>query len=71
MGRAARRSERLPEGNWVRPPERQALRGLVRTNGAHVHAVVHDEQQIIHLIGYTSEAEVVHAIRSLRRIAAE
>lgn len=71
IGRAERRSERLPNGNWSRPPELEALHGLVRTNGDHVHAVVHDERQIIHLIGYTSEAEVVHAIRSLRRVTAE
>jgi hypothetical protein len=71
IGSAENRSGQVPRGNWSRPPELEALRGLVRTNGAHVHAVVHEEQQIIHLIGYTSEAEVVHAIRSLRRVSAE
>lgn len=71
IGRAEDRSTRLPEGSWSRPPELEALRGRVRTNGVHVHAVVHEEQQTIHLIGYASEAEVVRAAKSLRRVAAE
>lgn len=61
----------LATGNWHQPPELAALRGLVRTNDAHVHAVVHDEQQTIHLIGYASEAEVVHAVKSLRQVTAD
>jgi hypothetical protein len=32
---------------------------------------VHHEQQTIHLIGYASEAEVVRAVKSLRRVTAE
>lgn len=50
-------------------PELEALRGVIRTAGAHVHAVVHHEQQVIHLIGYASKAEVVRAVNSLRRVA--
>lgn len=69
IGRAGEQRERtLPRGNWSRPPELKAWRGLTRTDGAHVHAVLYREQQTIHLIGYTSEAEVVRAVRSLRRV---
>lgn len=61
----------LPDGPWSRPPELKAWHGLVRTDGVHVHAVVNHEQQTIHLIGYASEAEVVRAVRSLRRVTPE
>ncbi len=72
IGRAGEQSERtLPPGNWSRPPELEAWRGLVRTNDAHIHAVLYREQQTIHLIGYASESEVVRAARSLRRVTAE
>lgn len=71
IGHQETRKGRLPEGNWHRPPELDALRGFVRTTGPHVHAVVHDEQQIIHLIGYASEAEVVRAATNLSRVTAE
>ena len=70
LGRPENRTGRLPEGDWYQPPELAALRGLVRTNGAQVHAVIHDEQQTIHLIGYASEAEVVRAVGSFRRVTA-
>ena len=36
-----------------------------------VRAVVHQEQQTIHLIGYASEAELVQAVKSFRRVPAE
>lgn len=65
------RSGRLANGNWSRPPELEAWQGLIRTAGAHVHAVVQHEQQTIHLIGYASESEVVRTLNSLRRVAAE
>jgi hypothetical protein len=68
---SARRRGGLPIGSWSRPPELEAWQGLIRTVGAHVHAVVHHEQQTIHLIGYASEGEVVRAVNSLRRVAAE
>lgn len=72
IGRAGEQKERtLPPGNWSRPPEVEAWRGLVRTNDAHIHAVLYREQQTIHLIGYASESEVVRAARSLRRVTAE
>ena len=72
IGRAGEQEERtLPPGNWSRPPELEAWRGLVRTNDVHIHAVVYREQQTIHLIGYASESEVVRAARSLRRVTAE
>ena len=72
IGRAGEQPERtLPRGNWSRPQELEAWRGLVRTNDAHIHAVLYHEQQTIHLIGYASEAEVVRAARSLRRVVAE
>jgi len=44
------------------------VRGLIRTRGTHVHAVVYKERQAIHLIGYTSEAEIVRVVKSLRRV---
>lgn len=71
MRGSAEQRGQLPNGNWSRPPQLEALHGLVRTVGAHVHAVVHHEQQTIHLIGYASEAEVVRAVKSLRRVTAE
>ncbi len=72
VGRAGEQKERtLPPGNWSRPPELEAWRGLVRMNDAHIHAVLYCEQQTIHLIGYASESEVVCAARSLRRVTAE
>ena len=72
VGRAGEQRERtLPPGNWSRPPELEAWRGLVRTNDAHIHAVLYHEQQTIHLIGYASKSEVVRAARSLRRVTAE
>jgi hypothetical protein len=71
IGRAGEQKERtLPPGNWSRPPELEAWRGLVRTNDAHIHAVLYREQQTIHLIGHASESEVVRAARSLRRVTA-
>jgi hypothetical protein len=72
IGRAGEQKERtLPPGNWSRPPELEAWRGLVRTTDAHIYAVLYREQQTIHLIGYASESEVVRAARSLRRATAE
>ena len=72
LGRAGEQPEQtLATGNWSRPPELAAWRGLVRTNDAHIHAVLYHEQQTIHLIGYASESEVVRATRSLRRVTAE
>jgi hypothetical protein len=47
------------------------MRGLVGTSDDHVRAVVHQEQQTIHLIGYASEAELVQAVQSFRRVPAE
>jgi hypothetical protein len=61
----------LPDGNWSQPPELEAFHALVRTVGAHVHAVVNREQQTLHLIGYASEAEVACALGSVRRVSAE
>jgi hypothetical protein len=72
IGRAGEQKEQtLPPGNWSRPPKLEAWRGLVRTNDAHIHAVLYREQQTMHLIGYASESEVVRAARSLRRVTAE
>jgi hypothetical protein len=70
IGRSDDPSARLPDGNWSRLPELEALHGIVRTNGAQVHAVVYEEEQAIHLIGYASEAEVVRAAESLRVVTA-
>jgi hypothetical protein len=47
------------------------MRGLVSTSDDHVRAVVHQEQQTIHLIGYASEAELVQAVQGFRRVPAE
>lgn len=72
IGRAGEQPERtLPPGNWSRPPELKAWRGLVRRSDHHIHAVLYHEQQTIHLIGYASESEVVRAAGSLRRVTAE
>ena len=72
IGRPGEQPERtLPPGNWSRPPELEAWRGLVRTNDAHIHAVLYPGQQTIHLIGYASEAELVQAVESFQRVPAE
>jgi hypothetical protein len=72
IGRTGEQLERtLPRGNWSRPPELEAWRGLVRTNDAHIHAVLYPGQQTIHLIGYASEAELVQAVKSFQRVPAE
>lgn len=72
IGRAGEQKERtLPPGNWSRPPELEAWRGLVSTRDDHVRAVLYHEQQTIHLIGYASEAELVQAVQSFRRVPAE
>lgn len=67
----AEQEEGLPDGPWSRPPELEPWRGLIRNNGDHVHSVVQAEQQTIHLIGYASLDEVVHAVKSFRRVTAE
>jgi hypothetical protein len=72
IGRPGEQPEQtLPPGNWSRPPELEPWRGLIRNNGDHVHAVLQAEQQTIHLIGYASLDEVVHAVQSFRRVIAE
>lgn len=59
-------------GDWYAPSELKELRGLVGRTGhpRRLQAVVHDEGLAIHLIGYGSEAEVVRAAHSLRRVRA-
>jgi hypothetical protein len=71
IGKAEKPELRLPGGNWSPIPELEAMRGLVSTSDDHVRAVVHQEQQTIHLIGYASEAELVRAVQSFRRVPAE
>jgi hypothetical protein len=59
-------------GDWYAPPELENLRGLVGWTGypRSLHAVVNDEGLAIHLFGYDSEADVVRAAQSLRRVSA-
>ena len=71
VGKAEKPELRLPGGNWSPLPELEAMRGLVSTSDDHVRAVVHLEQQTIHLLGYESEAEVVQAVESFQRVPAE
>ena len=40
-------------------------------NDAHIHAVLYRGQQMIHLIGYASEAELMQAVKSFQRAPAE
>ena len=70
IGGAERPERRLPTGNWSPMKELEALRGQFLLDDGRLHAVVYDEQQVIHLIGYTSEAEVVRAVDSFRRVTA-
>jgi hypothetical protein len=70
IGGADRPEKHLPTGHWSALPELKALRGQVLKDDGRIHAVVYDEQQIIHLIGYASEAEVVRAVGSFRRVTA-
>jgi hypothetical protein len=71
IGKAEKPELRLPVGNWSAIPELAAMRGVVSASDDHVRAVVHQEQQTIHLIGYASEGELVQAVQSLRRVPAE
>jgi len=71
IGKAEKPELRLPVGNWSPLPELEAMRGLVSTSDDHVRAVVHQERQMIHLLGYESEAEVVQAVKSFQRVPAE
>jgi hypothetical protein len=71
IGKAEKPELRLPAGNWSAIPELAAMRGLVSTSDGNVRALVHQEQQTIHLLGYASEGELVQAVQSLRRVPAE
>lgn len=71
IGKAEKPELRLPDGNWSAMPELEAMRGLVSTSDDHVRAVVQQEQQTIHLIGYASEAELVQAVMSFEQVPAE
>jgi hypothetical protein len=71
IGVADRPEIHLPTGNWSPLQELEALRGQILNDDGRLHAVVYDEQQVIHLIGYTSEAEVVRAVGSFRRVTAQ
>jgi hypothetical protein len=71
VGRAEKPELRLPRGNWSAIPELEAMRGLVSTSDDHVRAVVHQEQQTIHVIGYASQAELVRAVKSFQRVPTE
>lgn len=71
IGRLEKPGLHLPVGNWSPIPELEAIGGLVSISDDHVRAVVHQEQQTIHLIGYASEAEVVQAVTSFQRVPAE
>ena len=68
IGRLEKPGLNLPVGNWSPIPELEAIGGLVSTSDDRVRAVVHQEQQTIHLIGYASEAEVVQAVTSFQRV---
>jgi len=71
IGGADRPEKHLPTGNWSPQQELEALRGQVLSDDGRLHAVVYDEQQVIHLIGYTSEAEIVRTVGSFRRVTAQ
>jgi hypothetical protein len=71
VGKAEKPELRLPVGNWSPIPELETMRGLISKSGEHFRAVVHQEQQTIHLIGYVSEAELVQAVKSFQRVPAE
>jgi hypothetical protein len=71
IGKAEKSWLRLPGGNWSAIPELEAMRGLVSTSDDHVRAVVSQEHQTIHVIGYASEAELVRAVKSFQRVSAE
>jgi hypothetical protein len=70
IGGAERPEIRLPTGWWSPMKGLEALRGRVLSDDGRLHAVVYDEQQVIHLIGYASEAEIVRAVGSFRRVSA-
>ena len=71
IGKVEKFELHLPRGNWSAIPELEAMRGLVSTSDDHVHAVVQQEQQTIHLIGYASGAELVQAVKSFQRVPAD
>ena len=56
-------------GEWHQPSELSHLRGLIGSVGIppRLQAFVWDENTRITLIGFASEAEIIHAISSFRR----
>ena len=63
----------LADGDWRAHLELKAWRGLIGMVGhpPRLQAVVHDEHQAIHFIGYASEAEVARVVGSFRSVAAK
>ncbi len=59
---------RLQDADWHELPELSEWRAIVSSNELGTfHAVAHRDGLTLHLIGYTSEPEVVTAIKSLRK----
>jgi hypothetical protein len=71
VGMAENPERQLPVGNWSPIPELETMRGVISRSDDQFRAVVHLEQQTIHLIGYASEAELVQAVMSFQRLPAE
>jgi hypothetical protein len=61
---------RLAAANWRELPEFGAWRAVVSAGDTGTRAVLHRDEQTLHLIGYASEAGIVAAIRSLRAVTA-
>lgn len=61
----------LATGDWHEHPEIARWHGLVRLDDDRFHAVIQRDQQTIHLMGFSSQADVVRAAESLRRVGAE
>jgi hypothetical protein len=60
-------------GEWSEPSELAHLRGLIGKVGVppRLQVVLYDQQLAIQLIGYRTEAEIMNAVRSLRRVEPE
>ena len=59
---------RLPQESWYEPAELVGLGAIVAGTDIGYRAALDREQQIVQLIGYSTEAEVVRAALSLSRV---
>jgi hypothetical protein len=68
LGQVENPRARLPEEDWYEPLDLVQLGGKVAATDIGYRAALRQDQQALQLIGYSTEAEVVRAALSLRRV---